>query len=234
MKISCIITDDEPFARKGLANYVEKIDFLLLKGKCEDALQLNNLLSSQKIDLLFLDIQMPQISGLDFLKSLKNKPQVILTTAYEQYALEGYELDVLDYLLKPISFERFMKAAIKAQDYFQKEKTPELDYIFIKSDNRLEKVNLSDILFVESLQNYVSIYTKKGKYISHLTLKGFKESVPNNILIQPHKSYLVALANIEAIDGNRIVIGDHKIPISKYLKEEVLQKVVNSKLLKRD
>ena len=159
-KISCIITDDEPFARKGLQGYIEKIGFFDLKGVCEDALQLGDVLQKQPVDLLFLDIQMPHITGVEFLRAIKNPPKVIFTTAYTQYAIEGFELDVMDYLLKPIPYERFLKAAWKARDYFALREQPDnaAPYIFVKSNGKLEKINFDEILFIEGMENYVAIY----------------------------------------------------------------------------
>src|SRR5437763_2118325 len=145
MNINCIITDDEPLARKGLQGYIEKIPFLNLTGVCEDAMQLNSMLQVEKPDLIFLDIEMPYLSGIDFLKTQKNPPKVILTTAYDQFALQGYELDVLDYLLKPISFDRFLKSANKAADYFSSTREAATDHLFIKTDGRLEKIFFNDI-----------------------------------------------------------------------------------------
>src|ERR1700712_431040 len=155
--ITCIITDDEPFARKGLQGYVEKIGFLDLKGVCEDALQLSDMLQRQPVDLLFLDIQMPHITGVDFIRALSRPPKVIFTTAYEQYALQGFELDVLDYLLKPISNERFLKAAWKAQEYFASRELKSgssVPYMFAKANGKLEKINFDEILFIEGMENY--------------------------------------------------------------------------------
>src|ERR1700748_2699710 len=137
LKIKCIITDDEPFARKGLQGYVGQIDFLDLRGVCENAVELNSLLKKEPVDLLFLDIEMPYITGIEFLKSLTAPPRVIFTTAYEKYAVQGFELEVLDYLLKPISFDRFLKSANKAYDYFRQQQSPAEDYIFVKADSRL-------------------------------------------------------------------------------------------------
>jgi len=234
-KIKCVIVDDEPFARKGLTGYIEKIDFLELCGICENAIELNSLLKQQQVDLLFLDIEMPHINGIDFLKNGKNIPKVILTTAYEQYALNGYELDVLDYLLKPISFERFLKAANKAHTWFSQEKPGAADpeYFFVKADSKLEKINFSDILFVEALENYVAIYTTEKKIIAHLPLKMLQEKLPPQRFIQPHKSYLVALERINAIEGNILYVMQYQIPVSKYQKEEIMEKIINNKLLKR-
>ncbi|NII28717.1 response regulator transcription factor [Pseudoflavitalea sp. X16] len=224
-KITCIITDDEPMARKGLQGYVEKIDFLQLTGVCEDALQLNTLLKQQPADLLFLDIEMPYITGIDFLQQTPHPPKVIFTTAYEQYAIRGYELDVLDYLLKPISFERFLKAANKAFDYFQPAPAAEQTYIFVKTDTRLEKISFADILFAEAMENYVAIYTADKKFITHSTLKGMQESLPAAMFIQPHKSYLVNMNAIGAVEGNILHIGKYQVPISKYQKEEVMERI---------
>ena len=158
MTITCVITDDEPMARKGLQSYVERVDFLSLTGVCEDAIQLNTLLKTQQPDLLLLDIEMPYLSGLDLLATLNQPPKVIVTSAYEQYALKGYELDVVDYLLKPISFERFLKGVNKVHDLLARENTPDADAsFFVKSEKQMRKIYLRDILFVEALENYVSI-----------------------------------------------------------------------------
>jgi DNA-binding LytR/AlgR family response regulator len=231
--IKCIITDDEPVARKGLQGYVEKIDFLQLTGVCEDAVQLTSLLRQEPVQLLFLDIEMPYVTGIDFLKNTPNPPKVIFTTAYEQYAIKGYELDVLDYLLKPISFDRFLKAANKAYDYFHSKQQADQPYIFVKADGRLEKVNFDEILFVEALENYVAIHTPEKKLITHSTLKGMQENLPATQFIQPHKSYLVNIGSINSIEGNVLHIGKYQVPISKYLKEEVLERIVNNKLLRK-
>ncbi|AXY73831.1 DNA-binding response regulator [Paraflavitalea soli] len=224
-KITCIITDDEPMARKGLQGYVEKIDFLQLVGQCEDALQLNTLLKQQPVDLLFLDIEMPYITGIDFLQQTPQPPKVIFTTAYEQYAIRGYELDVLDYLLKPVSFDRFLKAANKAFDYFQPSPAAEQAHVFIKTDTRLEKIRFADILFAEAMENYVAIYTADKKFITHSTLKGLQESLPGSMFIQPHKSYLVNMQAIGAVEGNILHVGRYQVPISKYQKEEVMERI---------
>ncbi len=230
--IKCIITDDEPVARKGLQGYVEKIDFLELVGVCEDAVQLTSLLKQQPVNLLFLDIEMPYVTGIDFLKNTPNSPKVIFTTAYEQYAIKGYELDVLDYLLKPISFDRFLKSANKAYDYFQSKQQTGQPYLFVKTDGRLEKIIFDEILFVEALENYVAIHTAEKKLITHSTLKAMQENLPAQF-IQPHKSYLVNIACINSIEGNVLHIGKFQVPISKYLKDEVMEKIVNNKLLKK-
>jgi DNA-binding LytR/AlgR family response regulator len=233
MKIKCVITEDEPVARKGLQGYVEKIDFLQLEGLCEDVLHLNSLLKEKPVDLLFLDIEMPYISGIDFLLNHANPPKVIFTTAFESYAIKAFELDVLDYLLKPISFERFLKAANKAFDFFREHEQKTSPYIFVKADQKLEKITIADIILVEALQNYVAIYTKEKKYITLLPLKTIQERLPGNEFIQPHKSWLVAIDKINSIEGNTIHISGFQVPISKYSKDEVMQKLVNNQLLRK-
>ena len=234
-KIKCIITDDEPFARKGLQGYVGQIDFLDLKGVCENAVELNSLLKKEPVDLLFLDIEMPYMTGIDFLRHFPGAPKVIFTTAYEKYALQGFELEVLDYLLKPIPFERFLRAANKAFDYFRGQQSPDVaqDHIFVKADSKLEKIPFADILFAEALENYVAIYLPGKKIITHLTLKMLQEKLPASSFIQPHKSYLIAIGKIDSIEGNILHIDQYQVPISKYQKEEIMEKIVNSKLLKR-
>jgi len=227
-KISCIITDDEPFARKGLQGYVEKIDFLDLKGSCEDALQLSNMLQQQPVDLLFLDIQMPHITGVEFLRALRNPPKVIFTTAFEHYAIQGFELDVMDYLLKPISYDRFLKAAWKARDFFalKEQSTNSASYLFVKSDGRLEKIIFSDILFIEGMENYVAIYLENKKIITHSTIKLLLEKLPAKQFVQTHRSYVVAIDKINSIEGNTLHVRSYQVPVSKYLREEVLGQII--------
>jgi two-component system LytT family response regulator len=227
--ISCMITDDEPFARKGLQGYVEKIGFLDLKGVCEDALQLSDILQKTPVDLLFLDIQMPHITGVEFIRALSNPPKVIFTTAFAQYALDGFELDVLDYLLKPISYDRFLKAAWKARDYFalrENKADTGSPYMFAKSNGRLEKINFDEILFVEAMENYAAIYLENKKIIIHTTFKALLEKLPAKQFIQTHKSYIIAINRVEIIDGNTIHIKKFQVPISKYLRESVLGQIV--------
>lgn len=189
MKIKCIVTDDEPMARKGLQGYIGKIDFLTLIGECEDAIQLNSMLKINEVDLIFLDIEMPEMTGLELLSNLKNPPKVIIVSAYEQYALKGYEFDVVDYLLKPVSFERFLKAVNKVHDLFQTEQKEGYDYIFVKSDKQLKKIQFNEILFIESMENYVVIQTASSKETVYTTLKQLYESLPQNIFQQTHRSY---------------------------------------------
>lgn len=239
--INCIIVDDEPLAREGLMEYVKQVDFLRLAGTAEDPIKLASMMDRTVVDLLFLDIKMPRMSGIDFLRSSRVVPMVILTTAYPTYALEGYQLSVLDYLLKPITFERFFQSTQKAKDYFQLVNRqaaidpgaiiPEPSYFFIKCSNQYEKIILSEILYIEGLQNYVTIYTVRGKYISLLVLKNLQEKLGDELFIRVHKSYIVAVDKITTISSNEVMIGQHKIPVSRNYREEVMKKVVNNKKL---
>jgi len=239
MNINCVIIDDEPLARKGLKEYIADVDFLNLVGEFDSPLAATDMISRGEVQLLFLDIQMPKITGLDFFKTLQNPPPVIFTTAYPQYALDGFEVNALDYLVKPISFERFLKAALRAREFYEiREKNiaepgAAADYLFIKADNRLVKLEYKDIFFVEALQNYVVIHTSDKKYITYLTFKSVEDYLPSVLFIKTHKSYIVSASKIESIEGNDIRIGQHHIPISRNLKDEVMERLLKGKFLKR-
>lgn len=231
MKIKCIITDDEPVAREGLQSYVEKVDFLALTGVCEDAIQLNTFLKTEQPDLLFLDIEMPYLSGLDLLAILSNPPKVIITSAYEQYALKGYELDVTDYLLKPISFERFLKAVNKVHDLLLKETAPAAEeFLFVKSDKQMKKVFLKDILFIEGLENYICIYTASDKILVHSTMKNIYNSLPESDFIQTHRSFIVNIHHVSLIEGNILNIAGHEIPVARNYRETVFARIIKNPL----
>ena len=241
--INCVIVDDEPLAREGLASYVREVDFLHMNGTCENPLELITLLDSQPADLIFLDIQMPKMNGIDFLKIVQNPPMVIITTAYPSYALEGFQLNVLDYLLKPITFDRFFKSANKAKDYHRlltksastdpKKTESSPDYFFIKCGNKYEKLYFEDVLFVEGMQNYVTIFTDKGKYVTLLNLKNLEQNLASPAFIRVHKSYLVATSKIDGIEGNEIFIQAHRIPISRNYRDQVLNDVLADRLWKK-
>jgi len=240
MNLTCIIIDDEPIARKGLREYIGDVAFLQLSGEFDNPLKAMDVLMNEKVDLIFLDIQMPKITGLAFLKTLSNPPLVIFTTAYPQYAVDGFELNAADYLLKPFSFERFWKAVIKVRSLLELGKGSTLqpivvdaEHFFIKTDGKLVKINYADILYVEALQNYVAVHTIHKKHITYLTFKTVEESLPQHIFLKVHKSYLVALAKIDSIEGNEILIGMHHIPISRSMKEDVMHKILKGKYLKR-
>jgi DNA-binding LytR/AlgR family response regulator len=185
---------------------------------------------------------MPKITGLDFLKTIQYAPPVIFTTAYPQFAIEGFELNALDYLVKPVSFERFLKAAMRAKEFYEirqvnsdesKKVSAQPDYFFIKAENKLVKLFFDEILVAEALQNYVVIHTAGKKYITYLTFKSVEEYLPSDQFIKTHKSYIIAAAKIESIEANDIKIGQHHIPISRNLKEEVMEKLLKGKFLKR-
>jgi DNA-binding LytR/AlgR family response regulator len=241
MIINCIIIDDEPLARKGLKEYIADIDFLNLAGDFDNPLKATALLNSGDIQLIFLDIQMPRITGIEFFKTLQHAPEVIFTTAYPQYALDGFEVNALDYLVKPISFDRFLKAALRAKEFYELRQqnsavalpNATADYFFIKADNKLVKLLFADILFVEALQNYVTIYTTDKKYISYLTFKSVEDYLPVGRFIKTHKSFIIAADKVDSIEGNEIRIGQHQVPISRNLKDEVMGKLLNGKFLKR-
>jgi len=241
MKIRSIVIDDEPLARKGMKEYIADVDFLELAGEFDNPLKATDIIKKGEAQLLFLDIQMPKITGLDFFKTLQQPPPVIFTTAFPQYALDGFEVNALDYLVKPISFERFLKAALKAKEYYEiREKNaaeiPAADsnYFFIKADNKLVKLFFEEVLFAEALQNYVVIHTKDKKYITYLTFKAVEDYLPANQFIKTHKSYIIATSKIESIEGNDIRISQHHIPISRNLKEEVMEKLLNNRFLRRE
>lgn len=237
--ISCIIIDDEPLARKGLKEYIADVDFLKLEGEFDEALKAMKQINEGNVQLVFLDIQMPKITGLDFFKTLKEPPPVIFTTAYPQYAIEGFDLNAIDYLVKPISFERFLKAALRVKEFYEvRQKNTSAteakeDYFFIKADNKLVKLLHDEILFIEALQNYVAIHTTTRKFITYLTFKSIEEYLPVDRFIKTHKSYIISAAKIDNIEGNDISIGPHHIPISRASREEVMERLLKGRYLKR-
>ncbi len=235
-KLSCIIVDDEPVARNILHEFIEQVPFLDLEGKFENAIKTEVFLKNNTVDIIFLDIEMPKVSGLQLLQKMNIESLVILTTAFPRYALEGYELDIIDYLLKPFAFNRFLKAVQKAKDYYQMKHmataASQLSYIFVKSEKRIEKVELNDILYAESLGNYVCIYTESKKFIAYLTMKSLESQLPSDEFIKIHQSYLVNGSKIDAIEGNEIKIGNKSLPMSRNYRETVM-KIVHQRLLKR-
>jgi DNA-binding LytR/AlgR family response regulator len=243
MQLNCAIIDDEPLARECLINYVGEVKFLNLVGTGSNPLELSELQTKHRVDLIFLDIQMPVMNGIDFLKIASDPPMVIITTAYPSYALEGFQLDVLDYLLKPVTLSRFVKAVTKARDYhtlLQKSSLESQDasidkeeYFFIKCDHKYERIHFEDILFIEALQNYISINTTNGKYLTLLPLKTVEEKLDPERFMRVHKSFIVSVAKIESIDNNHVVIGGNKIPISRSYRDEVISSVVNKRLWKK-
>lgn len=241
MMIKCLVVDDEPVARKGLAGYVNQTPFLVLSGVCKSAIEANELLHHDTVDLLFLDIQMPDLTGIEFVHSLDNPPAVIFTTAYREYAIEGFELNALDYLVKPISFQRFLKAANKAQAFFEmqrqtnaKSDSLEQDYFFIKNDGQFIKIKLDDVLFFESEKDYVFIYTEQKRYLALISLKQLEKELPPDKFLRVHRSFLVALKKVELIDGNQLIIKDKRIPVSRNFQDAIFNALVAGRLWKRE
>lgn len=241
--INCIITDDEPLAREGLAQYVNDIDFLNLQGVAENPLETMAIMEEKSVNLLFLDIQMPKLNGLDFLKSLDNPPLVIITTAYPSFALEGYQLDVLDYLVKPITFQRFLKACFKAKKQFELmkgksrdkdttlSKTATKEHFFIKCDGKIERIRFDELLYVESMQNYVSLQTEKRKFTTLLTLKNTLAELPESTFMQVHKSFIINLEKVQTLGDGHIKIKDRLIPISRSRLTAVNQRILGDDLI---
>ncbi len=244
MKIKCLVVDDEPLARAGIAEYVSKAGFTELVGVCKNAVEANNFLKESRVDLVFLDIQMPELSGIEWLKSLPEKPLVVLTTAYRQYAVDGFELDVLDYIVKPVSFERFFKACNKALKKLQhiepifnrydENNNSEEEYFFIKDNNQIIKIQFQDILYIEGMKDYVTIHTFLKKYLALISLKKVEQKLPTSHFMRIHRSYIVAMNKITAIEGTQLKIGNDMIPISRELQESVFSVIVNNRLWKRE
>lgn len=227
-KYTCIIIEDEPLALERTRDFVNKVPFLNLSATFDNALDGLAYLKQTEVDLLFLDINMDELSGIELLESSKIKSQVIITTAYQEYALKGYELNVTDYLLKPFTFNRFLQAVNKAQtNLVQRVPDVPLDCIFVKTENRLEKVTLTDIIYIEGMRDYRRIHTANKRI---MTLQNFKELelvIPPSIVFRVHKSYMVALNKIESIERSRIKIADQIIPISDSYKELFFQMISN-------
>ncbi len=234
--IKTIIVDDEPLALQVLENYIEQLPEVELVAKCENAIEANNVLQNNDVDLICLDIKMPQISGIDFLKSLKNPPMVIFTTAFSNYALESYNLDVVDYLLKPISFDRFMKAINKVSErmnhnYYNSEAD---DYFYVKADKKLMKVKYDDIIYIEGLKDYVIIRNTNSRVITLQTMKSLEEKLPSKMFKRVHRSYIVNVEKINSITGNMIEViekGREKlIPIGKNYKDELMKTIEEKRI----
>lgn len=226
MRINCVIIDDEHLARQYLKDYVNKVPFLNLLGDFNSPLKALAVLKNNPVHLMFLDIEMPDISGIEFLKSLEQKPQVIFTTAYQEYAIEGYELNVTDYLLKPFSFERFLKSVNKVAESMQQKKAanhgeiseipgPEKDYLVIRADRKLYKINYDDVVYIEGQKAYVTFHTLTGRITALATLKSLQDTLPTNRFIRIHKSFIVSVDRIRSLEGNMIEVGKKILPVGK-------------------
>ena len=228
--MNCIAIDDEPLALNVIKDFCEKISFLNLVGICINAIDAVKIIKENKIDLIFLDIQMPNITGLEFVKTLDNHPMIIFTTAYSNHALEGFELNAIDYLVKPVSFERFFKGGSKAYEIFNLKNKKEFlpvgqpvkneDYIMVKVEYSVVKVNLNDILYIEGLKDYVKIYTGNRPLLTKSTMKNIEEKLQGKRFVRVHKSFIVSVSHIKSIENNRIIIGDKRIPVGNQYKAE--------------
>jgi DNA-binding LytR/AlgR family response regulator len=233
--LKCLAIDDENLALDLLEDNISKVPFLKLEKRCRNAMEALQVLQSTEIDLLFLDIQMPGLTGIQFLEGLTNKPMVIFVSAYQQYAIDGFNLDVVDYVLKPISFERFLKACNKALDYYKSTKIQTKptegqgpkEYIFIHADYSLMKVMLEDILYVEGLKDYIKIHLSSQKFpiVCRMTMKGIEEKLPTDQFFRVHKSFIVSIKKMESIRNQKIKIGENYIPLSENFAESFLQAI---------
>lgn len=233
----CIIIDDEPLALEVLEDFISKIPFLKLVASCSSGFEATTVLQEQKVDLIFTDIEMPDYSGIDIIKSLDPKPMFIFTTAYSHYAVEGFNLNAIDYLVKPIPFHRFLKASTRAKSLLDLKIEKEIPiinteanakFIFVKSEYENLKINLDDIKYIESLKDYIKIYTNKDKPILTLSsLKSFEEKLGKSNFIRVHKSFIVSLKHIYSVQRNRIIIDDKWIPIGLNYKDDFIKKINN-------
>lgn len=238
--MKCIIVDDEPLAREGMKLNVSEVTFLDLVGCFENAIQANDFVVNNDVDLIFLDIQMPGMTGLEFIKLLPKQPLVILTTAYPQYALESYELDVIDYLVKPIRIERFIKAVNKANDYHVIKQLPfssidkiEDNYFYVKADRKYVKIHFDDILFIEGLKDYVIIQTSKEKIMTAMNVKTIFSYLPETIFARINKSFIINIKHIKEIDNDFVIINNHELPIGRTFKDNFLNNYISNRLIKR-
>ena len=232
MNIKCIIVDDEPLARNVIRNHLEQLPHMRIAGECKNAMEALSLLRSERVDLVFLDIQMPGLSGLDFLKTLAHPPRVIIVTAFRDYAIEGYELNVVDYLLKPVSFERFLQAVNKYSEISDYRPVVLSDnasglspdeFIYVKENKKVRKIYLSEIRYIESLREYIHIHVGDNRVIAKLQIGYMEKQLPPDHFLRVHKSYLVGLAHVKAFTANRIEVGSQQLPISRNYKESVLR-----------
>lgn len=229
--IHYLIVDDEPIAHRIIENYCENLQHLVKKGNCYNAFEAMQFLNENTVDLLFLDINMPKLSGFDFLKTLPNSPKIIVTTAYKEFALEGYELNISDYLLKPYSFERFIKAINKTIDITQNNKSTiefqvaenkeNTNGFFLKGDKKHHQIHFADLLFIEAYGHYTKVYLKHDMIVSDQKISAFEKMLPKLDFIRTHKSFIVAKNKIKHVEGNRIVIDGHKIPIGQTYKGNI-------------
>lgn len=236
MQIRCLVIDDERLAREYLKNYISKIPQLELLGDYNSPLKAVEQIKKGEVDLLFMDIHMPDITGVEFLKSLTQKPDVIFTTAYQEYALEGFNLSAVDYLLKPFSFERFFQAVNKVIDKYERQSSiaPSVElpqhqtaytenYLTIRADRKYYKINFKDIKYIEGQKAYVTFHTEQKKITALVSLKELEDALPGDQFLRIHKSYIVAVSEIQSLEGNQVEVGEVKLPVGKNYKEDVLK-----------
>ena len=235
MKIKCIIIDDEPLAIKVIENHLQEFENIELIGKFNTAISAISTIDKGGIDVIFLDINMPKMSGLEFLKTLTKKPYIVITTAYREYAVESFDLDVFDYLVKPIPFGRFLKAINKISNRIslEKDKVSEIlfkedPYIFLKVDKKLMKIKLNDILFIESLKDYIKVKTTLGEYLVHKSMISIYEELPKENFLRIHRSFIIAINKISSIEGNSVEISNRRIPIGRNYLQFAKQKILNT------
>lgn len=228
-KLKCIVVDDEPLAQEVLERYLQNIREIEVITTCSNALEAFEVLNNEAIDLMFLDISMPVISGLDFLRSLHKAPAVIITTAHPDYALQGYDLDVVDYLVKPVSMERFMKAVNKAIERVRVPlpvaRVAKPDYMFVKSDQKLIRINFADIHYIEGMKDYVKIFTNEKMIVTLHTMKFFEANLPSDQFIRIHKSYIANSSSIKSISGNELELHQSRLPIGSSYKENLMKMI---------
>lgn len=231
MKIKAMIVDDEPLAQNVIQQYAKKLPQLTIEGTCNDAICARQLLRKKEVDLLFLDINLPKLSGISFLRNLKNAPLVIFTTAYSEFALEGFELDAIDYLKKPFSFERFCKAVFKVEELLELKSTSQeqsiteiqTDFLFIKSNKKTIKVKFSDIYYIEGLGDYIQIHVENQKIITNLSMKKIITLLPENKFYRIHKSFIISLDKIDLVEGNMVQVKKNKLPIGNSYRHDFME-----------
>ncbi len=225
MQIKCLVIDDEPLSQEVIADFVNACPELNLTGICSDALEAGEFLKTQPVDLLFLDINMPRLSGIGFVKSLKEPPLFVFVTAYPEYALEGFEVDAVDYLVKPVSFERFRKTINRVLERIKKNAESKNDHILLRANKKDYRIEFDNILYLEAQGDYVKFMTSERSLMVHGTMKEFMERLPENLFERIHKSYAIQLSKVEYLEGNAVKIGENKLPVSLNYRELLLNKL---------
>jgi two-component system, LytTR family, response regulator len=229
--MKCIVVDDNKMSRTMVKQLIEQVSFLELKAECENPVEAFNYLKKEEVDLVFLDIEMPTMTGLELIRNLEKRPIIILITAKKDYAVEAFELNVADYIIKPVTLSRFMVAVDRAKELFQSKdqkiitNEKEKDYIFVRSNSLLTKVRISDIIYVQALGDYVNIFTKEKRLTVHITLKGMEEKLPKDKFYRLHRSYLTSLNHIDNIEEGTVYVGKHPLPIGEQFKKELLKRI---------